>query len=60
MFSIFVWCFFLFIYSQAVQTPLENQPAQRLDWLEVVLYVLAFSFFVDGTFSFLLECLSER
>jgi hypothetical protein len=48
MFSIFVWCFFLFIYSQAVQTPLENQPAQRLDWLEVVLYVLAFSFFVDG------------
>ncbi|GHJ83748.1 hypothetical protein NliqN6_0150 [Naganishia liquefaciens] len=48
MFSIVVWCFFLFIYSQAVQTPLENQPAQRLDPLEVVLYVLAFSFFIDG------------
>lgn len=49
MFSIVIWCFFLFIYSQAVQTPLENQPAQRLDPLEVVLYILAFSFFIDGT-----------
>ncbi|KAJ9094974.1 hypothetical protein QFC21_005767 [Naganishia friedmannii] len=48
MFSIMVWCAFLFIYSQAVQTPLENQPAQRLDWLEILLYVLASSFFVDG------------
>jgi hypothetical protein len=50
MFSIVVWCFFLAVYSQAVRTPLENQPAQRLDWLEILLYIFAASFFVDGTF----------
>lgn len=50
MFSIVVWCLFLGVYSQAVRTPLENQPAQRLDWLEILLYILAASFFVDGTF----------
>ncbi|KAI5450878.1 Calcium channel yvc1 [Naganishia albida] len=48
IFSIAVWCFFLAVYSQAVRTPLENQPAQRLDWLEILLYILASSFFVDG------------
>ncbi|KAJ9120472.1 hypothetical protein QFC24_005145 [Naganishia onofrii] len=50
-------------YQNAVQTPLENQPAQRLDWLEVLLYVLASSFFVDVNFaihSLLLTALGFR
>ncbi|KAJ9108163.1 hypothetical protein QFC20_003524 [Naganishia adeliensis] len=38
-------------YQNAVRTPLENQPAQRLDWLEILLYILAASFFVDVNFT---------
>jgi hypothetical protein len=48
MFSIATWLFFLFIYSQAVQTPLDSQDEKHLSEWEWILYILTVSFFLDG------------
>lgn len=43
-FNVFVWLFFLFVYSQAVQTPVDKQNHVSLDVWEVLLYGMAGSF----------------
>jgi len=48
LFSIATWLFFLFIYSQAVQTPLDSQDEKALSVWEWILYILAISFLIDG------------
>jgi hypothetical protein len=48
MFSIATWLFFLFIYSQAVQTPLDSQDEKHLSEWEWILYILTVSFLLDG------------
>ncbi|KIR69162.1 calcium activated cation channel [Cryptococcus bacillisporus CA1873] len=49
-FKIVVWCIFLFVYSQSVQTPLESFNAERnWDGYEIVLYVMALAFLIEET-----------
>ncbi len=44
-----VWVFFLFVYSQCVQTPLDSlDPDKSFDIWEIALYGMAASFFVEG------------
>lgn len=48
MLSIVTWLVYLFVYSQAVQTPLDLHERTRLSPYEWVLYIMTFSFLVDG------------
>jgi len=47
-FKIIVWAIFLFVYSQAVSSPLDSlDPAHQLDEWEYVLYIMTLSFLVE-------------
>lgn len=47
-FNMTVWVFFLFVYSQCVQTPLDSlDPDKSFDIWEIALYGMAASFFVE-------------
>ncbi|KAM6496066.1 hypothetical protein JOM56_008772 [Amanita muscaria] len=51
VFRICVWLFFLFVYSQAVLEPVErlSRPENKLDVWEVILYIMALAFTIEGT-----------
>ncbi|KAL1723466.1 hypothetical protein EV715DRAFT_190734 [Schizophyllum commune] len=59
MFRIFIWLFFLLAYSQAVREPLEklHSESMPLDEWEVVLYVFAVSFCLEGNVNPYPSCL---
>ncbi len=43
-----VWIFFLFVYSQCVQSPLDSlDPDKAFDIWEILLYGMAASFFLE-------------
>ncbi|BEJ15939.1 hypothetical protein CspHIS471_0505440 [Cutaneotrichosporon sp. HIS471] len=48
MFKIVMWIVYLFVYSQAVQSPLEaTDPYHEFDGWEITLYIMTFAYFLD-------------
>ncbi|GMK55778.1 hypothetical protein CspeluHIS016_0208340 [Cutaneotrichosporon spelunceum] len=48
MFRIVTWIFYLFVYSRAVQTPLDaTDPYHTFDGWEITLYVMTLAFLID-------------
>ncbi|BEJ00680.1 hypothetical protein CcaverHIS631_0505370 [Cutaneotrichosporon cavernicola] len=48
MFKIVMWIVYLFVYSQAVQSPLEDTESYpKFDGWEITLYVMTFAYFLD-------------
>ncbi|KIL70252.1 hypothetical protein M378DRAFT_183807 [Amanita muscaria Koide BX008] len=62
VFRICVWLFFLFVYSQAVLEPVErlSRPENKLDVWEVILYIMALAFTIEGKFWRLLRFATWR
>jgi hypothetical protein len=54
IFRIFVWLFFLVVYSQAVREPLErlDEDHMALENWELVLYVMGLAFFIEDMHKF--------
>ena len=46
-----IWMFFLFVYSQSVQQPLENQKDPHFDAWEVLMYTMAVSYAMEGAWA---------
>lgn len=51
----FIWLFFLFVYSQSVQQPLETQLDPSFDAWEIILYVMGLAYTLEGKRFLLIE-----
>lgn len=51
----FIWLFFLFVYSQSVQQPLETQLDPNFDAWEIILYVMGLAYTLEGKRFLLIE-----
>lgn len=50
-----IWLFFLFVYSQSVQQPVEMQKDPHFDEWEILLYLMGLAYTVEGVFRLLLR-----
>lgn len=44
----FIWVFFLFVYSQSVQQPVEMQKDPHFDGWEIALYGMGLAYTIEG------------
>lgn len=46
-----IWLFFLFVYSQSVQQPIELQKDPHFDAWEIILYMMGLAYTIEGTYN---------